>query len=57
MSKRQEEQEATSGREKVNAMTQRKAIQVLMQSPFYFRMDLAARRLLVKEFCALHDTI
>jgi len=36
-------------------MTPRKAIRILMQSPFYFRMELAARRLLIKEFCALHN--
>lgn len=36
-------------------MTPRKAIQVLMQSPFYFRMELAARKLLVQEFCSLHN--
>jgi len=29
----------------------RQAISVLMMSPFYFRMDLAARQQLVKEFC------
>ena len=36
-------------------MTQRRAIQVLMQSPFYFRLELVARKLLVKEFCLLHN--
>jgi len=40
---------------KVNAMTPRKAVGILMQSPFYFRMDLAARCLLIREFCALHN--
>lgn len=35
-------------------MTKRKAIRILMQSPFYFRMDLAARKILVQEFCNTH---
>jgi hypothetical protein len=26
-----------------------------MQSPFYFKMELVARKLLIKEFCALHN--
>lgn len=29
----------------------RKAINVLMMSPLYFRLDLAARQQLIKEFC------
>ena len=37
-------------------MTTREAIQVLMQSPFYFRMNLAARKALVKDFCSTHKT-
>jgi len=36
-------------------MTQQKAIRILMQSPFYFKLELAARKLLIKEFCALHN--
>lgn len=36
-------------------MTARKAIHVLMQSPFYFRLELAARKLLIREFCASHN--
>ncbi len=32
----------------------RKAINVLMMSPLYFRLDLAARQQLVKEFCQLY---
>jgi len=36
-------------------MTPQRAIQILMQSPFYFKLELAARKLLVKEFCALHN--
>lgn len=29
----------------------RKAISILMLSPFYFKFDLVARRQLVKDFC------
>ena len=36
-------------------MTPKKAIQILMQSPYYFKLELVARKLLVKEFCALHN--
>ena len=36
-------------------MTQQKAIQILMQSPIYFKLELSARKLLIKEFCALHN--
>jgi len=36
-------------------MTPRKAIRILMQSPFYFRLELVARNLLVKEFCVTHN--
>lgn len=36
-------------------MTPQKAIRILMQSPFYFRLELISRKLLVKEFCALHN--
>ena len=36
-------------------MTPQEAIQILMQSPFYFKLELVARKMLVKEFCALHD--
>jgi len=34
-------------------MTSREAIKVLMLSPFYFNLDLPARKALVKEFCAI----
>ncbi len=34
-------------------MTSREAIKVLMMSPFYFQLDLSARMVLVKEFCAI----
>jgi len=33
-------------------MTPREAIRVLMQSPFYFRLLLRERRVLVRDFCA-----
>ncbi len=36
-------------------MTPQKAIQILMQSPFYFKLELVSRKLLIKEFCALHN--
>lgn len=32
-------------------MTPREAIRVLMQSPFYFRLLLAERHALVRDFC------
>lgn len=32
----------------------RQAISVLMMSPLYFRLDLAARQQLIKEFCQLY---
>lgn len=37
------------------AMTPREAIKILMLSPMYFRMDIRARRALVKEFCSLYQ--
>ncbi len=36
-------------------MTRQEAIRILMLSPFYFRMTLADRKLLVSEFCCLHS--
>jgi hypothetical protein len=36
-------------------MTTRKAIRILMQSPFYFKLELVARKLLIKEFCETHN--
>lgn len=33
-------------------MTPQEAIQALMLSPFYFRLDPAARKVLLKEFLA-----
>lgn len=35
----------------------RKAISVLMMSPLYFRLDLATRHQLVKEFCQLYFVV
>ncbi|HIJ78686.1 MAG: hypothetical protein OEY01_06120 [Desulfobulbaceae bacterium] len=32
----------------------RKAIRILMLSPFYFKLDLAARQALIREFCAVN---
>ena len=34
-------------------MTNREAIKVLMLSPFYFKLDLQTRKMLVKEFCSI----
>jgi len=38
-------------------MTSREAIKVLMMSPFYFKLDLSARMVLVKEFCQIAKKI
>jgi len=38
-------------------MTSREAIKVLMMSPFYFKLDLSARMVLIKEFCAITKKI
>jgi len=32
-------------------MTKKEAIKALILSPFYFRLDLAARKALIREFC------
>ena len=32
-------------------MTTREAIKALMLSPFYFKLDLAARKALIRELC------
>ncbi|OKY75951.1 MAG: hypothetical protein BM485_06350 [Desulfobulbaceae bacterium DB1] len=42
-------------REAKTIMTRQEAIRILMLSPFYFRMTLADRKLLVSEFCCLHS--
>ena len=38
-------------------MTSREAIKVLMMSPFYFKLDLSDRMVLVKEFCQIAKKI
>ena len=38
-------------------MQSHEAVRILMQSPFYFRLDLLARKTLVVEFCATYDNI
>ena len=35
-------------------MTSQEAIRVLMLSPFYYKMDLSSRMLLIHEFCAIY---
>ncbi len=35
-------------------MTPQEAIRVLMMSPFYYKLDLSARVLLIHEFCAIY---
>jgi len=39
------------------AMTPQEAIRVLMMSPFYYKMDLPSRMLLIHEFCAIYAGI
>jgi hypothetical protein len=41
----------------VKGMKPRAAIRILMHSPFYFRMALADRKVLVLEFCVLYGDI
>jgi hypothetical protein len=36
---------------KENEMTAREAIRILMESPFYFKMEIMNRLVLVKEYC------
>ncbi len=38
-------------------MSRQEAIKILMMSPFYFRMSLPDRKLLVEEFCHLYGNI
>lgn len=38
-------------------MTKRRALQILMLSPIYFRMSLAERKELVDEFCKSHAVL
>ena len=35
-------------------MNRKDAIKILMESPFYFRLNLVARKTLIREFCRLH---
>lgn len=35
-------------------MTRQEAVKILMMSPFYFRLSLADRIQLIKEFCLIH---
>ncbi len=41
---------------KIKNQTRREAIRILMQSPFYFKMALTDRKVLIQEFCALYGT-
>lgn len=38
-------------------MTNQEAIRVLMLSPFYYKMDLSSRMMLIHEFCAIYAQI
>jgi len=40
-----------------NSMTSRKAIQVLMLSPIYFRLKLHERKQLIRHYCALFAAV
>ena len=40
---------------RVNPMTYQQAVRILMMSPFYFKLDLKARKTLVKEFLNIHN--
>jgi len=39
------------------SMMLRDAIRILMQSPIYFRMSPAERKILVQEFCVLYGDV
>jgi hypothetical protein len=41
---------------KIKDQTRREAVRILMLSPFYFKMALTDRKILIQEFCALHGT-
>ncbi len=41
---------------KIKDQTRREAVRILMQSPFYFKLTLPDRKVLIQEFCALHGT-
>lgn len=36
-------------------MTQQEAVHILIMSPFYFRLTLTARKLLIEEFLTLYE--
>lgn len=36
-------------------MTYQEAVRILMMSPFYFKLDLRARKALIKEFLNIHN--
>lgn len=36
-------------------MTSQEAIRVLMLSPFYYKLDLSSRMMLIHEFCAIYS--
>ncbi|MDH5299258.1 MAG: hypothetical protein OEV91_09595 [Desulfobulbaceae bacterium] len=38
-------------------MTPQQAIRILMLSPFYYKMDLTSRVMLIHEFCAICSRI
>jgi hypothetical protein len=42
---------------KGKSMMLREAIRILMQSPIYFRMSPAERKILVQEFCDLYGDV
>jgi hypothetical protein len=39
------------------SMRLRDAIRILMQSPIYFRMSPAERKILIQEFCVLYGDV
>ena len=39
---------------KTKEITLREAVRILMLSPFYFKLALQDRKILVQEFCAQH---
>jgi len=38
-------------------MTQKQAIHILMLSPCYWRLNLSARKQLVREYCASYEVV
>jgi len=39
---------------KIKDQARREAVRILMLSPFYFKLALTDRKVLIQEFCALH---